>query len=331
MHETPLSAGTLRGVASGTPPRLGPVADLAIEAVDLIKRYGTTTALDGLSLTAETARVTAVLGPNGAGKTTTVEICEGFREPDSGFVRVLGRDPGRHARELKPRVGVMLQSGGVPAGARAREMLRLVAALHAHPVDPEALLDRLGLREVARTTHRHLSGGQRQRLSLAMAVVGRPDIVVLDEPTAGLDPQARHAAWELVDELRVSGVTVVLTTHHMEEAERLADHVVIVDRGTAVADGSPQALTSAGARGQLRFETTPGLGLDELRAALPEGSAATEAPPGHYLVEGDVSPDVLVTVTAWCASYGAFAHDLRVENRTLEDVFLDLTGRELRP
>jgi ABC-2 type transport system ATP-binding protein len=173
-----------------------------------------------------------------------------------------------------------------------------------------------------------MSGGQQQRLSLAVAVVGRPELVFLDEPSTGLDPQARHATWELIEELRAAGVSVVLTTHNMEEAERLADKVVIVDHGKVVAEGSPQELT--GAERQLRFRARPGLGLEELLSALPAGSAAKESPAGHYLIEADVSPELLATVTAWCASHGVMTEDLRIERRTLEDVFLELTGRELR-
>ncbi|WP_283132879.1 ABC transporter ATP-binding protein [Rhizohabitans arisaemae] len=300
----------------------------AVELTDVVKRYGSKIAVDGLSLTAERAAVTAVLGPNGAGKTSTVEICEGFRRADSGTVRVLGLDPVRQARDLKPRVGVMLQSGGMPPAAGAGDWLRLVSRFHAHPLDPVALLDRLGLAEHTRTPVRRLSGGQQQRLSLAAAVVGRPELVFLDEPTAGLDPQARHACWELIGELRAAGVSVVLTTHHMEEAERLADHVVIIDRGRVVAEGSPAQLT--GAERQLRFRARPGLDLDELLGALPVGSAAKESPGGHYIIEGQVGPELLATVTAWCAAEGVLAEDLSVERRTLEDVFLELTGRELR-
>ncbi|MGI5169331.1 ABC transporter ATP-binding protein [Spirillospora sp. CA-253888] len=307
---------------------MAPPGDSAVALDDLVKRYGAATAVDGLSLRAERGAVTALLGPNGAGKTTAVEICEGFRRADSGTVRVLGLDPVADARALKPRVGVMPQSGGVPGTARAGEFLKLVASFHAAPLDPGALLERLGLTEHARTPFRRMSGGQQQRLSLAVALVGRPELVFLDEPTTGLDPQARHAAWELVEELRAAGVSVVLTTHYMEEAERLADHVVIVDHGRLVAEGSPAELT--GAERQLRFRARPGLGLDELLAALPDGSAAKESPAGHYLVEGDVRPELLATVTAWCASHGVLAEDLRIERRTLEDVFLELTGRELR-
>jgi ABC-2 type transport system ATP-binding protein len=300
----------------------------AVEIEALIKRYGETAALDGLSLTAERGQVTALLGPNGAGKTTTIEICEGFRGADGGVVRVLGLDPRADARALKPRVGVMPQSGGVPGTARAGEFLRLMGSFYARPIDPAVLIDRLGLTEHARTPYRRLSGGQQQRLSLAAAIIGRPELVFLDEPTSGLDPQARHATWELVEELRTAGVAVVLTTHYMEEAERLADQVFIIDRGRVVAHGTPRELT--GAERQLRFRARPGIGLDELLAALPAGSAAKESPAGHYLIEGEVQPELLATVTAWCASHGVMTEDLRIERRTLEDVFLELTGRELR-
>ncbi|MBA9006155.1 ABC transporter ATP-binding protein [Thermomonospora cellulosilytica] len=306
-----------------------PPGECAVELEALVKRYGSVTAVDGIDLRAERGAITALLGPNGAGKTTTIEICEGYRRPDSGTVRVLGLDPVHDARALRPRIGVMLQSGGVPGTARAGEWLRLVASFHARPLDPAALLDRLGLTAHARTPFRRLSGGQQQRLSLAAAVVGRPELVFLDEPTAGLDPQARHATWELVEGLRDAGASVILTTHHMDEAERLADQVVIVDDGRVVARGTPAELT--GAERQLRFRARPGLGLDELLAALPVGSAAKESPAGHYLIEGDVQPELLATVTAWCASHGVMTEDLRIERRTLEDVFLELTGRELRP
>jgi ABC-2 type transport system ATP-binding protein len=301
-------------------------AEPAIRIAGLVKQYGAVTAVDGLSFEAARGEVTALLGPNGAGKTSTVEICEGFRTADAGTVSVLGRDPGDAS--LRARIGVMLQSGGVPTTARAGEFLRLVASFYADPVDPSTLLDRLGLAEHAKTPFKRLSGGQQQRLSLATAVVGRPELVFLDEPTAGLDPQARHATWELIEELRDSGVAVLLTTHYMEEAERLSDTVVIVDGGRVVARGTPAELT--GAERQLRFRARPGLGLDELLSALPDGSAAKESPAGHYLVEGEVRPELLATVTAWCASHGVLAEDLRIERRTLEDVFLELTGRELR-
>ncbi|MQA96516.1 MAG: ATP-binding cassette domain-containing protein [Streptosporangiales bacterium] len=305
----------------------------AVTARGLVKRYGAVTAADGLSFTAAAGQVTALLGPNGAGKTTTTEICEGFRRQDAGTVEVLGLDPIRQARALRPRVGVMPQGGGVPTAARAGEWLRLMARFHAHPVDPALLIERLGLGAVVRVPYKRLSGGQQQRLSLAAAVIGRPELVFLDEPTAGLDPQARHATWELIEELREAGASVLLTTHYMEEAERLADQVVIIDHGRVVAQGTTSDLT--GARDELRFRARGGLDLDELLTALPVGCVAKEQPTGHYVIEaaaaeGGVGPELLATVTAWCASNGVLAEDLRVERRTLEDIFLELTGRGLR-
>ncbi|MDQ6650687.1 MAG: ABC transporter ATP-binding protein [Actinomycetota bacterium] len=310
------------------PPRTD---ELAVEVTDLGKRYGRTVALDGVSFAVRRGSVLALLGPNGAGKTTAVEICEGFRRPDRGSARVLGLDPGRDGRSLRPRVGVMLQAGGVYPGARAGEMLRLVASYARSPLDADELMDRLGLTDSARRPYRRLSGGQQQRLSLAMAVIGRPEVVFLDEPTAGLDPQARRGAWELVEALRRDGVSVLLTTHFMDEAARLADDVVIVDEGRVVAAGTPAELSRGGADRQLRFRAPTGLDLDQLLLALPDGSAAKESPAGQYVVEGEISPQLLATVTAWCATHSVMAQDLMVEQRSLEDVFLELTGRQLRP
>jgi ABC-2 type transport system ATP-binding protein len=303
----------------------------AVEVVDLVKRYGEKTAVAGLDLTVPVGSITAVLGPNGAGKTTTVETCEGYRRPDSGTVRVLGLDPWRDARELRPRVGVMLQDGGVYPGIKAFEMLRHVASLHAHPLDVGLLAERLGLGSAGRTPYRRLSGGQQQRLSLALAVVGRPELVFLDEPTAGLDPQARRATWELLADLRRDGVSVVLTTHYMDEAEKLADSVVIVDHGQAIAVGSPRDLTARGAGGTLRFKSGAALDIGSLKAVLPDGTQVCETIPGHYLVTGDVDPWLLASVTAWCAERQIMPEELSIDRRTLEDVFIDLTGRELRP
>jgi len=304
------------------------VTDTALEVNGLVKRYGGRTVVDGLSLRVRRGTVLALLGPNGAGKTTTVEVCEGFREPDGGSVRVLGLSPRDSA--LRPRVGVMPQSGGGYPGLRAGELLRLVAAYYREPLAPRDLLERLGLVDVERTSWRRLSGGQQQRLSLAMAIVGRPELVFLDEPTAGLDPQARRATWELVEALRADGVSVVLTTHLLDEAERLADDVVIVDAGRVVAAGTVVELTTVGASGQLRFTATPGLDLDLLLQALAEGCVGKESPAGQYLLEGHIDPQLLAAVTSWCATQGVLAQDLRVEQRSLEDVFLDLTGREQR-
>ena len=224
----------------------------------------------------------------------------------------------------------MLQAGGVPTAARAAEYLRVQARFYANPIDPALLLAKLGLDGCGKTPYRRLSGGQQQRLSLAAAVIGRPELVFLDEPTAGLDPQARHATWDLIEGLRAAGAAVILATHYMEEAERLADQIVIVDGGRVVADGTPREL--CGSAGQLRFRAEPGLDVEALVAALPVGSAAKESPAGHYMVEvqGGVDPRLVAAVTAWCAERGILAQSLRIESRTLEDVFLELTGRELR-
>jgi ABC-2 type transport system ATP-binding protein len=220
----------------------------AVEISGLVMRYGSVVAVDSLDLTIERGTITAVLGPNGAGKTTTLETCEGYRRPQAGDVRVLGLDPWASRHALLPRIGVMLQQGGAWGGVHAMEMLRHVASLHAHPLDVDLLGERLGLHECGRTTYRRLSGGQQQRLGLAMAVVGRPELVFVDEPTAGMDPAARRTTWDLLRELRAAGVTVVLTTHYIEEAERLADQVHIIDRGRLVVSGTPAFLTGDGVR-----------------------------------------------------------------------------------
>ncbi len=303
----------------------------AVEIGGLVKRYGQLAAVDGLTLTAGRGAVTGILGPNGAGKTTTIEICEGYRRPDQGTVRVLGLDPTRDARLLKPQVGVMLQSGGIPPSVPAADYLTLLSRFHTHPVAVAQLLDLVGLTAVARTPYKRLSGGQQQRLSLAAAVIGRPELVFLDEPTAGMDPQARHATWDLVTQLRGAGVSVILSTHFMEEAERLCDYVAIIDHGQLVAAGTPAQLT--GTIGQLRFRAEAGLDIDSLLGALPPASAAKESPAGHYVIEvhGRVDPWLLAAVTAWCAERGVLANSLQIESRTLEDVFLELTGEGLRP
>lgn len=293
------------------------------------KQYGPTTAVADFGLDVHAAEVVALLGPNGAGKTTTVEMCEGFVRPDAGTVEVLGCDPIADNARLRPRIGVMLQGGGGYPAARAGEMLHLVAAYSADPLDSQWLLSTLGLTDVARTSYRRLSGGQQQRLALACALVGRPELVFLDEPTAGMDAHARVLVWELIDALRRDGVTVMLTTHQLKEAEELADRVVIIDHGVTVATGTPAELTRSGAKNQVRFSAPPRLDLSPLVSALPQDYRASEVATGEYLVEGPVDPQVLAAVTAWCAQIDVLATDMRVEQRSLEDVFLDLTGREL--
>jgi ABC-2 type transport system ATP-binding protein len=299
----------------------------------LVKRYGSRAVVDGLDLVAGRGAVTTVLGPNGAGKTTTLEICEGLRRADAGRVEVLGRRPGDPA--LRALVGVMLQDGGVYGAVTVREAIRHAAALYrqSHPVAD--LLATLGLEEVAAVPARRLSGGQRQRLGVALAIVGRPELVFLDEPTAGLDPQSRLAVWDLIGSLRDAGVSVVITTHYLEEAEQLADHVVIVDRGRSVAAGRTSDLVQASdSGGRLRFSASRGLPVDDLVEALPAGATATEGQPGEYLVTVPRAEDLgaaLARVSAWCADRGVNVTAISSEERSLEDVFLELTGEELRP
>ena len=309
---------------------MSPACPIAVRLRGVSKHYGPTTAVSDLDLDVQVAEVLALLGPNGAGKTTTVEMCEGFIRPDSGTIEVLGLDPIADNARVRERIGVMLQGGGGYPAARAGEMLNLVAAYAAKPLDPGWLLDTLGLAESVRTTYRRLSGGQQQRLALACALVGRPELVFLDEPTAGMDAHARLVVWELIDALRSYGVSVVLTTHQLAEAEELADRIVIIDRGLAVASGTPAELMRSGAENQLRFTAPPMLDLTLLKSALPEGYRVTEVSSGQYLVEGHIDPQVLATVAAWCARVNVLATDMRVEQRSLEDVFLDLTGREVR-
>jgi len=297
-------------------------------------RYGDKVAVDDLSLTVDAHTITAVLGPNGAGKTTTLETCEGYRRPQSGSVRVLGLDPVRDRRKLLPRIGVMLQDGGAWSGVRAMEMLRHIARLHAHPLDVEMLAERVGLGDCGRTPYRRLSGGQQQRLGLAMALVGRPELVFVDEPTAGMDPKARRTTWELLEELRADGVTVVLTTHYMDEAERLADRLHIIDRGRLVASGSPLELTRGGGVSTIRLVVTepfPPEASRSLKAALGPDTEVTQLDPVSLLVTGPADASTLARVSGWCDEHGVVPESLTLGQRNLEDVFLELTGRELGP
>ncbi|WP_408014615.1 ABC transporter ATP-binding protein [Rhodococcus xishaensis] len=305
-------------------------SESAVHLQGVVKAFGDVRAVDGLDLTLEQAQVLALLGPNGAGKTTTVEMCEGFASPDAGSVRVLGLDPVADSAALRPRIGVMLQGGGAYPGSRTGEMLDLVASYSEDPHDPEWLLRSLGLQDARRTPYRRLSGGQQQRLSLACALVGRPELVFLDEPTAGLDAQARLLVWELIDALRRDGVSVLLTTHLMDEAEELADELVIIDHGRIVASGTPSEVTRTGADGRMSLVAPPGLDLAPLRAALPAEFQVQEVSPGDYVVRGTIDPHVVAAAASWCAGQGALATEIRVDQRRLEDVFLELTGRDLR-
>ncbi len=311
---------------------LDPTVEPAVEIDGLVMHYGDKVAVDGLSLTVERGSITAVLGPNGAGKTTTLETAEGYRRPQAGSVRVLGLDPVTDRRALLPRIGVMLQGGGAWSGVRADEMLRHVARLHAHPLDLDALSARLGLGECGRTPYRRLSGGQQQRLGLAMAIVGRPEIAFVDEPTAGMDPAARRTTWDLLAELRDSGVTVVLTTHYMDEAERLADRIHIIDHGRLIASGTPLELTRGGHAATIRLVVTkpfPPDAPESLRRALGNRVEVTMLDELSIVVTGPADASSLAVVSRWCEDNDVLPESLTLGQRTLEDVFLELTGREL--
>jgi len=313
-------------VRSESTPADGPVLQLH----GVVKRFGPVTAVDGLDLQLGRAEVLALLGPNGAGKTTTVEMCEGFITPDAGTVSVLGIDPVADADQLRTRIGIMLQGGGAYPGVRVGEMLRLAASYSADPLDPDWLLETVGLAGHEKSNYRRLSGGQQQRLSLALALVGRPELVFLDEPTAGLDAQSRLAVWDLVAALRRDGVSVVLTTHLMDEAEALADKVVIIDHGAVVAQGSVSELTST-ADPVISVRCASGIDLDILEDRLNDPRVSVSAVrPDRFTVTAPVSPELVTALTTAVAEQNVLITSLRVEQRSLESVFLDITGREIR-
>jgi ABC-2 type transport system ATP-binding protein len=301
--------------------------DRVIEADGVVVRYGDRTVVDGASFAMSPARVLALLGANGAGKTSLLQVCEGFRRPDAGSVSVLGLDPWDARDLLMSRVGIMLQSGGVYPTVRAGEILDLLASFARHPLPVAPLAERLGLTGFLRSPYRLLSGGERQRLALAMALVGRPELLFLDEPTAGMDTHARHDTWRLIDEVRADGVSVLLTTHLLDEAERLADDVVIIDAGRVAAAGSPAALTAAAGVEQLHIHADPGLPVRELADRLPELVCATEPEPGVYAFAGTLAPGTVAAICGWFADRKAHLSDLYTRRRTLEDVFLTLVDR----
>jgi ABC-2 type transport system ATP-binding protein len=292
-----------------------------IDVHGLVKRYGKLVAVDGVSFSVEAGEVFALLGPNGAGKTTTVEILEGLRRRDGGDVRVLGADPDKDARRLAPKIGVMPQSGDLQAGIRTIEAVHLFAAFYDGAEDPAALMTKLGLDRVARTTYRRLSGGERRRLSLALALVGRPDVAFLDEPTSGMDVEGRGTTWELVRELCDRGVAIVLTTHLLDEAERVADRVGIVHRGRLVGLGSPSEL--AGASRGLTFSVERPIDADALASSL--GVDVEQTRYGYRLDGTEPDPALIARLTAWLADKDVRLRRLDVGTRSLEDVYLELT------
>ncbi|MDM8086263.1 ABC transporter ATP-binding protein [Cellulomonas cellasea] len=297
-----------------------------IQVEHLRKAYGSKVAVEDVSLTVARGEIVGILGPNGAGKTTTVECLAGLRVPDSGRVRVLGLDPQADKARVKEVLGMQLQESELPAKLKVREALDLYASFYADPADPAALLADLGLTERADARFEQLSGGQKQRLSVALALVGNPQVAVLDELTTGLDPQARRDTWGLVERIRDRGVTVLLVTHFMEEAERLCDRVVLIDAGRVIATGTPAEVAERASGGQhLRFRASAPVPASVIEALPTVTSAQGPDPVGEYDVRGtgSVVQDVLVEL----AGRGVTADTVRVEGGTLDDAFVALTGR----
>ena len=316
-----------------TDPPDDPGDTTAVRCERLLVRYGDTIAVDHLSFVGRLGEVVAVLGPNGAGKTSTVEALEGYRAVAGGTARVLGLDPRRDHAALIPRIGVMLQRGGVYPMLGPAKVLELFAGYYRDPEDPGSLLDLVGLAGVRRTPWRRLSGGEQQRLSLALALIGRPEVLFLDEPTAGVDPEGRIVVREIIAAQRERGRCVVLTTHELTEAERVADRVVIIDHGRLLAEGTPAELASGSADGSIRFSTDPGIDAGSLAAALGVGTAVEEERPGSYRLrppEGASTPATVAALATWLAERDLSLGDLRT-GQSLEEAYFAITGAQRDP
>ena len=315
-------------------------ADLAVLADGIRKSYGRREVLTGVSFRVRRGELFALLGPNGAGKTTTVEILEGYRRADGGSVRVLGLDPAKDGTRLRPRIGLMLQEGGIDPRTTPREALRLYARFYRDPEDPDRLLELVDLGNAATTRYRRLSGGEKQRLGLALALLGRPELLVLDEPTAGMDPAAKQAARERIAALRDAGTTILLTTHELGDVEKLADRVAVLDRGRLVALGTPAELTGAGAP-RVRFRLSATLADSDagaLTAALRADGAAGalavthDGTGGSYELVGLADapdPRLVAALAAWCAGRGLLITELRLGAASLEERYLELVGADV--
>ena len=305
----------------------------AVEVEDLVVTYGGLRAVDGLSIEAFHGEVFTLLGPNGAGKTTTVETLEGYRRPESGHVRVLGMNPLSDRPTLSRRIGVMLQQGGVYPAMNAIEALSLFAAYYDKPADVSSLIKTLRLDDVSHTQWRRLSGGEQQRLSLALALVGNPDVLFLDEPTAGVDPEGRLAVRKVIRELRESGKCIIMTTHELSEADLLSDRVAILSHGHKIASGTPAEIrslaraseTTGAPRHSMSLRVGGVLDHGELAGVL--GLQVTQqARSGEYLVDGPVTPSVITRLASWLEDRGLLLEELRIATRTLEDAYLEITS-----
>ena len=322
----------VRGAPSGssahTPPA-GSASAPVIEAIDLRKRYGDVTAVDGVSFTVQRGEIFGLLGPNGAGKTTTVEILEGLRRPDGGTARILGIDAAHAPERIKERIGVQLQTAALYPFLTVTELLDLFRSFYRRTRSTEWLIEAVDLGERRHAQTRHLSGGQRQRLSVALALVNEPELVFLDEPTTGMDPQARRSLWDLVLRLRDEGISVLLTTHYMEEAEQLCSRVAIMDHGHVLELGTVEELVTRRFRERaVHFDTLADVDAAELRA-LPGVTRAAEEDGETVLYTADVTATIGALLVRM-ETLGREPGNLGIRRATLEDVFLDLTGRALR-
>jgi ABC-2 type transport system ATP-binding protein len=308
------------------------VQEPAVSAHGLTIRYGAhdeVTAVDHIDLTAQAGEVLVVLGPNGAGKTSTIEALEGYRPISAGQVSVLGLDPSRDHAALTQRMGVMLQKGGVYPMLGPRQVLHLFASYYPDPIDTDELLELVALRPVAGTPWRHLSGGEQQRLSLALALIGQPEVVFLDEPTAGVDPEGRLAIRRVVADLRSNGVCVILTTHELNEASNLADRIVILSSGHIVREGTPGELTASSGADTATFRAPAGLDTASLASALGSGTAVRETSPGNYRLDGASSPSTTAALATWLAERDAALIDFSA-GRSLEDIYFEAVGPTAR-
>lgn len=300
------------------------MSDPAIEVRGLRKAYGPLEAVRGIDLSVARGEVFALLGPNGAGKTTVVEILEGHRQRDAGEVRVLGFDPAHRDRDLRRRIGIVLQSTGVERYLTVEEAIELYRGYYPHPRPLDEVIEVVGLQEQRRQMVRRLSSGQQRRLDVAIGLAGDPDLLFLDEPTTGFDPSARRGAWEMIRRLRSLGKTVFLTTHYMDEAQQLADRVAIIARGAIVAEGPPATLIGADETARITFrQPTLALPAELLRDAV--------VADGEVVIETAQPTRLLYELTAWATAHALELEQLTVSRRTLEDVYLRLTGEEDRP
>ena len=300
-----------------------------IQVENLIKRYGELEAVRGVSFSVSEGEVFGLLGPNGAGKTTTIEILEGLRNLDGGRVSVCGLDPQREPEKLKNEIGAALQSTSLPDKLKTFEAIKLFAGFYTRRRDPEDLLKRFGLVEKRDTFYSKLSGGQKQRLALAMALVNNPRVLFFDEPTAGLDPQVRREIYDIIDELRQEKKTIVMTTHYIEEAERLCDRVAIVDHGKVIALGTPQELKNrSGDKTRIEVQLTRPEPPETLRAL--EGVSECRDLNGGYALHTQRPPQAIVSLVKYLEAQGNELVSLNIATPSLEDVFIELTGRRLR-